>query len=92
MNLYKLINFFKYGDFVGVELREKNYNNAIFSIYSIRVEPAQWRISPSNENLNAAYKVSPTLRNIKLSLKGLKNIVFLSLIFNFPHPASPASG
>jgi hypothetical protein len=67
VNLYKLINFFKYGDFVGVELREKNYNNAIFSIYSIRVEPAQWRISPSNENLNAAYKVSPTLRNIKLN-------------------------
>ena len=28
VNLYKLINFFKYGDFVGVELREKNYNNA----------------------------------------------------------------
>ncbi len=67
VNLYKLINFFKYGDFVGVELREKNYNNAIFSIYSIRVEPAQWKISPSNENLNAAYKVSPTLRNIKLN-------------------------
>jgi len=67
INFYKLINLFKYGDFVGVELKEKSYNDAIFSIYRIRVEPAHWRISPSNENLNAAYKVSPTLRNIKLN-------------------------
>lgn len=64
INAYKLVNFFEYRSYVGVELLDKDYQNALNAIYRVREGPSQKYVEVTNTNLDAIYKISPTLNEL----------------------------
>lgn len=62
---YKTINYYHYGSFVGVELLETSYNEALNSIFRVREKPATRYTDIERENLDAIYRVSPTFEKLQ---------------------------
>lgn len=67
--LYKTINYFKYGSFVGIELLDSDYQSALESIYRVRDFPAKKYIDVSGDNLESIYKISPSMKKISNYLR-----------------------
>ena len=64
-NLYKVINYEKYASYVGVELLDDDFMNALSQLYGVRQFPAERYIDVTDENLEAIVKVSPTFQKLK---------------------------
>lgn len=62
---YKFANYIKYDSFVGVELLDSEYDDALRAIYSVRENIPQRYVEITNGNLEAAFKISPTLRSLE---------------------------
>lgn len=62
---YNSVNYLRYKSYVGAELLDSDYNNALSAIYSVREGEPQRYVEVTNTNLNAIYQISPTFRTLK---------------------------
>ena len=62
---YKLVNYLKYNSYVGVELLDSDFGDAVSALYSVRESAPQRYIEVSNANLEAIYRISPTFRSLE---------------------------
>lgn len=63
--LYKSANYLKYDSYVGAELIDPDYSDALSAIYSVREGEPQRHVEVTNANLEAIYQISPTFRSLE---------------------------